>query len=67
MISLHKPNTYANFRLPQLHSKEFETTITKRKEKKPHLRCFYNSDSTAENDRLFLFFLPQFEIFYEEV
>lgn len=39
MISLHKPNTNAKFRLPQLYSKECESTISKKKKKKQS-RCF---------------------------
>lgn len=58
IISLHKPSTDAKFRLPQLHSKEFEKkTIPKKTAITLLLAVILFNDSTAENDRLFLFFL----------
>lgn len=74
MNSLLKPKTGAKFRLPQLHSKEFETAITTKKEKERKqnaitlcfLLLFCLLIPTAQNDQLFLFFPSTIRKFDEQ-
>lgn len=74
MISLLKPKTGAKFRLPQLHSKEFDTAITTKKENERKqiaitlcfLLLFRLIIPTARNDQLFLFFPSKIRKFHEQ-